>query len=278
MRILSLAAIITNLVLSTVSAMAQTWSASVDANVTLTQNANTDNWVGGEIGSMSWTFLSNSLAEKQLHSKVHNKNTLKLQFGQNHMQDKNTKDWGKPVKSNDLIDFESVFRFSLGGYVDPYASGRIESQFIDKRDLLKKKRPIGPPPSGKGTKPGWPLGHRIAFILFLVILGLFLWKQMNPENANQIKISYTEFSKLLSDDKIKTVKIHNNTLDGELKESMNLDKKDPKRSSQNITVNIGSYDQEFVQDLVDRKIEVTIVPEKTWMNMMISKIGRYLLN
>jgi len=142
----------------------------------------------------------------------------------------------------------------------------------NKRDLLKKRRPIGPklPSPGKGKKPGWPLGHRIAFILFLTILGLFLWKQMNPENANQIKISYTEFSNLLSNDKIKTVKIHNNTLDGELIEPMNLDKKDPERSFPKITVNIGSYDQAFVKEMVDQGIEVTIVPEKTWMNMLIS--------
>ena len=53
----------------------------------------------------------------------------------------------------------------------------------DKRDLLKKRITTGPqPPSpkDKGTKSSWPLGHRIAFILLLVILGLFLWKQMNP--------------------------------------------------------------------------------------------------
>ena len=142
----------------------------------------------------------------------------------------------------------------------------------DKRDLLKKKRPIGPPtPSpGKGKKPGWPLGHRIAFILFLIILGIFLFKQMNPKNANQIKISYSEFSNLLTNNMIKTVKIHNNTLDGELKESMNLDKKDSKRSSKNITVNIGSYDQAFVKEMSDKGIDVTIVPEKTWMTMLIS--------
>ena len=49
------------------------------------------------------------------------------------------KDWGKPFKSNDLMNFESVFRFTLSGYVDPYASGRIESQFLDKRDPRKDR-------------------------------------------------------------------------------------------------------------------------------------------
>ena len=127
------------LIIRSDAVFAESWTASVDASVMVTQNAYTENWVGGEIGSMSWIVLSNSLAEKQLHPKVHTRNTLKLQFGQNHMQDKETKDWGKPIKSNDLIDFESVFRFSLGGYVDPFASSRIEPQFLDKRDSLKDR-------------------------------------------------------------------------------------------------------------------------------------------
>ena len=115
------------------------WSTSVDANVTLTQNAYSDNWDGGEVGSMSWTFFSNSLAEKQISPRVHNKNTLKLLFGQNHNQDKDTKNWGKPEKSNDLIDFESVLRFDLGGFVGLFAGARIESQFLDARDPEKDR-------------------------------------------------------------------------------------------------------------------------------------------
>ncbi len=142
----------------------------------------------------------------------------------------------------------------------------------DKRDLLKKRKTIGPrPPStGMGQKPGWPLGHRIAFILLLIILGLFLWKQMNPETANQSKVSYTEFINLLSDDKLKKVKIRNSTLYGELTQPMNLKGQDSKRSFNNITVNIGSYDQTFIKEMVDKGIEVTIEPERTWMNMLVS--------
>jgi hypothetical protein len=110
------------------------WNLSVDANLTLTQNAYSDNWVGGEAGALSWTFNSNSLAEKQLAGWVHTKNTLKLMFGQTHNQDVETKDWAKPVKSTDLIDFESVFRFTLESIVDPFAGLRIETQFLDQSD------------------------------------------------------------------------------------------------------------------------------------------------
>jgi hypothetical protein len=116
---------------------------SVDANLTMTQNAYSDNWVGGEAGAISWTFNSNSLVEKQLADWVHMKNTLKLFFGQTHNQDIETKDWDKPVKSTDLIDFESVYRFTIGAFVDPFAAGRIETQFLDASDP-EKDRYINP--------------------------------------------------------------------------------------------------------------------------------------
>jgi hypothetical protein len=118
---------------------AESWNTSVDANLTLTENAYSDNWVGGEAGALSWTFNSNSLAEKQLHPKVNNKNTLKLSFGQTHNQDKETKKWAKPVKSTDLIDFETVVRFTLGGFVDPFLAGRVETQFYDVSDPQKSR-------------------------------------------------------------------------------------------------------------------------------------------
>ena len=126
-----------------VSAFSEPWNLSVDSNITMTQNAYSDNWSGGETGAILWTFFSNSLAEKQLHEKVNNKNTLKLLFGQNYKQDKETKNWGKPDKSNDKIDFESVLRLSLTSYVDPFASGRIESQFLDT-NVLDNKRLFNP--------------------------------------------------------------------------------------------------------------------------------------
>ncbi|MFC1555356.1 DUF3078 domain-containing protein, partial [candidate division KSB1 bacterium] len=111
----------------------------MDANLTITQNTYSDNWTGGESGALSWTFNSNSLAEKQLSEKVFNKNTMKLFFGQTHNQLKETKIWAKPVKNTDLIDLESVFRFSIGGYVEPFAAARLESQFLDGGDPINER-------------------------------------------------------------------------------------------------------------------------------------------
>jgi hypothetical protein len=118
---------------------ADPWTKSVDANLTLSQTAYTDNWVGGEAGNITWTFNSNSLAEKKLSAKVNNKNTLKLSFGQTHSQMQETKEWAKPTKSTDLIDFETLFNFTLGGFVDPFAAGRLESKFLDASDPEKDR-------------------------------------------------------------------------------------------------------------------------------------------
>ncbi len=115
------------------------WDLSVDANLTFTENAYSENWAGGEAGAVTWLFNSNSLAQKQLNSKTHNRNSLKLFFGQTHSQDPDTNDWNKPVVSNDLIDFETVFRFTLGWWAEPYLAGRIESQFLDTSDPEKNR-------------------------------------------------------------------------------------------------------------------------------------------
>jgi hypothetical protein len=136
MRICFLALIC--IVIST-AATAESWKLSSDLNLTLTQNAYSDNWEGGESGSLTWQFNSNSSAEKALKSWVNNKNTLKLLFGQTHSQDQETKNWEAPVKATDLIDFESTFRFTLGSFVDPIFAFRAISQFLDQSDPAKDR-------------------------------------------------------------------------------------------------------------------------------------------
>lgn len=140
----------------------------------------------------------------------------------------------------------------------------------DKRDLLKRRRgPASQQGDTKGAKNGWPLGHRIAFILLLVILGLFLWKQMNPENVSYIKITYTQFNQLIKDNNLKKVKIRDSYVLGELKAPSTLLDKTAK-PYKNVSVNIGNYDHAFIKELVDKGVEVSIEQEKTWVNMLIS--------
>ncbi len=110
------------------------WETSIDANLTLTQNAYSKNWTGGETGALSWALTANALAKRQIVDWLHTKNTAKLAFGQTYSQNKETKIWSKPIKSVDIIDLESIFRFTLNGFVDPFAGAKIESQFTDSRD------------------------------------------------------------------------------------------------------------------------------------------------
>ncbi len=107
------------------------WQKSMDLGLTLTQNSYTDNWTGGEAGNITWVANGNSVFQKQLSERLNSKTTLRLAFGQTHSQDEQTKSWARPQKSTDLIDIESLARFTLKLWVDPYLALRFESQFLD---------------------------------------------------------------------------------------------------------------------------------------------------
>lgn len=106
------------------------WEKTGNINLNVSQSSYSENWQGEESSSLTWILNGNFSAQKQLNPKLHNKNTLKLSFGQTHNQNE-ADNWEKPEKSSDLIDLESVMRFTLGAYVDPFISFRLESQFLD---------------------------------------------------------------------------------------------------------------------------------------------------
>ena len=143
MAVLTRGVVVFLLASTPVTAIAEGWQTTSETSLMLTQNAYSDNWTGQETGSISWTFNSNTVLENQLHPRVNNRNTLKFSFGQAHNQDAETKNWEKPVKSTDLIDTESVFRFTYGLLIDPFASVRLESQFLDK-SYPKEARYVNP--------------------------------------------------------------------------------------------------------------------------------------
>lgn len=151
----------------------------------------------------------------------------------------------------------------------------------DRRDLLRKRRTPGSTkqPGGKpGGKSRMPLGHRIAFIILLVMLGYFLWNQIKSQTAGYEKITYTQFDKLMNDRKIESARIHNGTFYGKLVESIETGKGRKKRDDvMKIEVQIGNYDQEFVKELVNQGINVIIEPERTWMNILISTLPWILI-
>jgi len=123
------------------------WYPSLESGLNLTQSAYSDNWNGGDKGSIVWTFITNAGLESQLNEKTNWTNALKLAYGQTHQQnddDEGERIWEKPEKSTDLIDFETVLRFTLGWVVDPYVSGRFESQFQDASDPDGRSLPLNP--------------------------------------------------------------------------------------------------------------------------------------
>lgn len=117
--------------------MAEPWDVSAEASLTFSQSYYSDNWAGSELGNITWTANIFSTAEKQLSELLHNRTTLTLEYGQSHQEkirEDGTKHWGRPEKSSDKIDLESVLRFTLDVYVDPFIAGRWQSQFLDQRD------------------------------------------------------------------------------------------------------------------------------------------------
>lgn len=107
------------------------WEIFLDANVTLTLNTYSNSWTGEEAGSFSWASHILFQAHRQLYKKFRTENTLKLGFGQSKIQDKDTDEWSDLQVSTDLIDFETLGKFTLDGFVDPYIAGRVQTTFFD---------------------------------------------------------------------------------------------------------------------------------------------------
>lgn len=124
-------------IISIVSLNAQEWTLSTDISFTISQSAYSDNWAGEELGAISWVFDSHSQANKQLSELFFWKNNLRFAFGQTHQQqvhDDGDRSWGKPKKTTDRINLESLLRMDLKQYVDPFFSFRWESQLLDQSD------------------------------------------------------------------------------------------------------------------------------------------------
>jgi hypothetical protein len=107
------------------------WQTTLEAGLAAAQSSYSDNWGGGQSGSINWVANLHGVANRQLTSLVRTENDLKLQFGQTHNQTDSTKKWQTPIKSSDRIRFDTVWKFSLRAYVDPYAAGYVETEFYD---------------------------------------------------------------------------------------------------------------------------------------------------
>jgi len=111
-------------------------SKSFDLGLNVTQSSYSDSWTGGEVGNVTWVINADGKCTRILSNVITLNNSAKLAFGQTLTQDKDTKDWAKPVKSTDKIDLESMAMFDIHSYIEPYGALRLESQFLDASDTL----------------------------------------------------------------------------------------------------------------------------------------------
>jgi hypothetical protein len=118
------------------------WKLQMESSLGVTQAAYSDNWTGGEAGSIIWVTDFLGKADKPLSTSVFFGNGLRLSFGQTHSQNKDTKEWSVPQKSSDKIRYDGILRITRGWAVDPYAAGTFESQFLDASG--SKKRYVNP--------------------------------------------------------------------------------------------------------------------------------------
>ncbi|MDD4686963.1 MAG: DUF3078 domain-containing protein [Candidatus Cloacimonetes bacterium] len=125
--------ILLSLTILVLALSAEGWKTDADISLTLSQSAFSDNWVGTELSNITWLANMNGSMEKQMKDWLHNRNTMKLAFGQTHLQKTGAdgKYWENPEKTTDKIDLESLWRFTLQSWVDPFLAGRLESQFLD---------------------------------------------------------------------------------------------------------------------------------------------------
>ncbi len=113
------------------------WTLDALVGLNLAQSAYSDNWAGGDKGSIVWVLNSDLKAERQFNTKFNLSNLLQLAYGQTAKQVADPSDpkrnrWDSPEKSTDLILFESVGRWTLNKFVDPFVSFRLDSQFRDQ--------------------------------------------------------------------------------------------------------------------------------------------------
>jgi opacity protein-like surface antigen len=117
-------------------APAEGWQNEFSIGLNMLQSSYSQNWNGGDKGSINWNGTFDAKMERQYTSRNW-RNTLKLAYGQSHKQERDGSDqlyWQKPDKTDDIIDFESLLRFTQHSGWDPYVAVNAKSKFDDRSD------------------------------------------------------------------------------------------------------------------------------------------------
>ncbi|MFO7659879.1 MAG: DUF3078 domain-containing protein [Candidatus Cloacimonadaceae bacterium] len=177
------------------------WKINSNIGISLAQSAYSDNWAGTEKSNITWFGNSDTSAEIQLTRYMHDKTTLKLAFGQTHSQDTDAEGesyWKEPEKSTDKIDLESLLRFTLDAFVDPYLSARMESQFLDlSQESLDNTRFINPIRFSEGAGVAKTLRERENEIL-ITRLGAAL--RQNVDRHSVVPLTIDEYETITTND------------------------------------------------------------------------------
>ncbi len=123
------------------------WQSEYELGINLLQSSYSRNWNGGDKGSIVWNGAFSGRMEKQLSEGANWRNTLKLTYGQTHQQARagdGSLFWQKPDKTDDIIDFESLFRFTQKSGWDPYVALNFKSMFEDRTDPANRIININP--------------------------------------------------------------------------------------------------------------------------------------
>jgi hypothetical protein len=123
------------------------WQKQFEIGVNMLQSSYSNNWNGGDKGSLVWTGNFDARLEKQYSESMNWRNTLKLTYGQTHNQERDADGalyWQRPDKSDDIIDLESLLRWTRKSGWDPYVGFGFESKFDDRSDADGRGIPLNP--------------------------------------------------------------------------------------------------------------------------------------
>lgn len=113
------------------------WQNEFELGVNLLQSSYSQNWNGRDKGSVAWTGNFSGRMENQFNEGRNWRNTLRLAYGQTHQQAREADGslyWQKPDKTDDIIDFESLLRWTRVSGWDPFLALAFTSKFEDISD------------------------------------------------------------------------------------------------------------------------------------------------
>lgn len=115
--------------------------------VNLLQSSYSRNWNGGDKGSLNWSVAFSTRHEKQMSERFNWQNSLKLAYGQNHQQQRDSGGrlyWLRPDKNTDAVEFESLGRLTNSSGWDPFLAVGFSSLFRDLSDAAGRDLNLNP--------------------------------------------------------------------------------------------------------------------------------------